>query len=56
VVDAPPPLARTPVVFEVGAVLDEVLVEVFQFNHVSPPDVPFVLDAVAPTPAEPTEI
>jgi hypothetical protein len=44
------------VVLDVGAVLEEVLVDVFQFSHVSPPVVPAVFAAVAPTPLEPMEM
>jgi hypothetical protein len=40
-------------VIEVGAVFDDVLVDVFQFSHVSPPAVPAVLAAVAPVPPAP---
>jgi hypothetical protein len=51
-----PPLARTPVVFEVGAVLEEVRLDVFQFSQVSPPATPFELDDVDVTPPLPIEI
>jgi hypothetical protein len=51
-----PPLARTPVAFDVGAVFDDVCAELSQFSHVSPPAVPAVLVVVAPVPPAPTLI
>jgi hypothetical protein len=55
VAEPSPPFASTPVVFDVGAVFDDVFVDVFQFSHVSPPAVPAVLATVAPVPAAPHE-
>jgi hypothetical protein len=55
-VERNPPLARTPVVFDVGAALVDVLVLVFQFNQESPPVTPDVPAVVAPAPPDPIDV
>jgi hypothetical protein len=48
-----PPFASTPVVSDVGAVFDDVLLAVFQFNQQSVAVPPAVFAVVAPVPAVP---
>lgn len=50
-----PALARTPVEFDVGAVLLDASVDVLKLSHVSLPLPPLVFDAVAPVPPVPIE-
>jgi len=51
-----PPFARTPVVFDVGAVLLDVLVLVFQFIQTSPPLPPLAPEVAPPAPPDPIDV